>query len=170
MLRMRGGAVITLMGLTALVAYSLGRQDAPTGKQTAAIVLSTAPAIEKPVALVTAPLDAPAAPSPRPSPPPPTANGSPAPAKPSTPSDAKRKGEVALAAAAIAAIIVQASRDRYYATGHPCACPEDLMRNGKVCGGRSAYSRPGGAAPLCYPTEVTPAMNETYRKTAAASR
>ena len=44
---MRGGAVITLMGLTALVAYSLGRQDAPIGKQTAAIVLSTAPAIEK---------------------------------------------------------------------------------------------------------------------------
>ena len=40
MLRMRGGAVITLMGLTALVAYSLGRQDAPTGKQTAAIVPS----------------------------------------------------------------------------------------------------------------------------------
>jgi hypothetical protein len=50
---------------------------------------------------------------------------------------------------------VQASRDRYYATGHPCACPEDLLRNGKPCGGRSAYSRPGGAAPLCYPTDVT---------------
>jgi hypothetical protein len=168
---MRGGAVITLMGLTALVAYSLGRQDAPTGKQTAAIVLSTAPAIERPVALVTSPLDAPAVPSPRPSPPPPTANGSPAPARPSTQqSDAKRKGEVALAAAVIAAIIVQASRDRYYATGHLCACPEDLMRNGKLCGGRSAYSRPGGAAPLCYPTDVTPAMIETYRKNAAASR
>ena len=169
MLGMRGGAVISLMGLTALVAYSLGRQDAPTGKQTTAIVLSTAPAIEKPVALETASLDAPAVPSPRP--PPPTANGSPAPVKPSTQqSDAKRKGEVALAAAAIAAIIVQASRDRYYATGHPCACPEDLMRNGKLCGGSSAYSRPGGAAPLCYPTDVTPAMIETYRKTAVASR
>ena len=76
MLGMRGGAVITLMGLTALVAYSLGRQGAPTGKQTAAIVLSTAPAIEKPVALETAPLDAPAVPSPQPSTPPPTANSS----------------------------------------------------------------------------------------------
>jgi hypothetical protein len=44
------------------------------------------------------------------------------------------------------------------------------MRNGKLCGGRNAYSRPGGAAPLCYPTDVTPAMIEAYRKTAAASR
>jgi hypothetical protein len=26
------------------------------------------------------------------------------------------------------------------------------MRNGRACGGRSAYSRPGGAAPLCYPS------------------
>jgi hypothetical protein len=42
---------------------------------------------------------------------------------------------------------VQASRDRYYATGHPCACPGDLMHNSQRCGGRSAHSRPGGAAP-----------------------
>jgi hypothetical protein len=141
----------------------LGRQDAPTGKQSTAIVLSTAS--EKPVALVAAPIDTTAGP---------TAPSPPA-AKPSTldkpqQSDAKRKVEVALTAAAIAAMIVQASRDRYYATGHPCACPEDFTRNGQRCGGRSAYSRPGGAAPLCYPTDVTPAMIEAYWKTAAASR
>src|SRR5262249_20880105 len=71
-----------------------------------------------------------------------------------------RKAETALTAAAIAAIIVQASRDQYHATGHPCACPDDTMRNGRACGGRSAYSRPGGGAPLCYPHDITTAMIE----------
>lgn len=31
-----------------------------------------------------------------------------------------------------------------------CECPYDLMRNGRRCGGRSAYSRPGGRSPTCY--------------------
>ena len=31
-----------------------------------------------------------------------------------------------------------------------CDCPYDLMRNGRSCGGRSAYSRPGGRSPACY--------------------
>ena len=31
-----------------------------------------------------------------------------------------------------------------------CECPYDLMRNGRRCGGNSAYSRPGGARPSCY--------------------
>jgi hypothetical protein len=47
----------------------------------------------------------------------------------------------------LAAIIVQASRAQYHAGGRPCACPDDTMRNGRACGGRSAYSRPGGASP-----------------------
>ena len=38
------------------------------------------------------------------------------------------------------------------------------MRNGRACGGRSAYSRPGGAAPLCYPANVSAEMIEDYRK------
>jgi hypothetical protein len=42
------------------------------------------------------------------------------------------------------------------------------MRNGRVCGGRSAYSRPGGAAPFCYPSDVTAAMIESYRQRVAA--
>jgi hypothetical protein len=83
--------------------------------------------------------------------------------KPAAP-DTKRKVEVALTAAAIAAIIVQASRDQYHATGKPCACPDDTARNGSSCGGRSAYSRPGGAEPLCYPTDVPTAMIESYRQ------
>ncbi len=31
-----------------------------------------------------------------------------------------------------------------------CDCPYDVMRNGRSCGGRSAYSRPGGRSPVCY--------------------
>jgi hypothetical protein len=63
----------------------------------------------------------------------------------------------------IAEIIVRESRAAYYATGRPCACPEDLARNGSRCGGRSAYSRPGGASPLCYISDVTKAQIEAYR-------
>ena len=63
----------------------------------------------------------------------------------------------------IAATIVQESRQAYYATGHPCACPEDSARNGSRCGGRSAYSRPGGASPKCYVSDVTAAEIAAYR-------
>ncbi len=45
-----------------------------------------------------------------------------------------------------------------------CPCPYNLMRNGRECGGRSAFSRPGGAAPLCYPKDVTDDMVRSYRK------
>jgi hypothetical protein len=62
---------------------------------------------------------------------------------------------VVISAAAIAALIVQQSRSAYYATGHPCACPDDLTRSGKRCGPSSAYSRPGGASPKCYPGDVS---------------
>ena len=31
-----------------------------------------------------------------------------------------------------------------------CDCPYDLMRNGRRCGGRSAYGRPGGRSPQCF--------------------
>ena len=38
---------------------------------------------------------------------------------------------VVLSASAVAALIVQQSRSAYYATGHPCACPDDLTRSGR---------------------------------------
>jgi hypothetical protein len=82
--------------------------------------------------------------------------------------EVKRKVEGVLAAAAIAAIIVQASRAQYHSGGRPCACPDDSMRNGRACGGRNAYSRPGGASPLCYPSDVTAAMIESYRQRQAS--
>jgi hypothetical protein len=77
---------------------------------------------------------------------------------------------VALTAAAIAALIVAESRRAYHARGRPCACPDDSMRNGRACGGRSAYSRPGGAAPLCYRTDVTETMIKAYRERQLAAR
>lgn len=38
-------------------------------------------------------------------------------------------------------------RSPYYGT---CDCPYDRASNGSRCGGRSAYSRPGGRSPVCY--------------------
>jgi hypothetical protein len=67
--------------------------------------------------------------------------------------------------AAITAIIIAASVAAYKAMGRPCACPEDTMRNGRICGGSSAWSRPGGFKPLCYATDITPAMINAYRST-----
>jgi len=45
-----------------------------------------------------------------------------------------------------------------------CPCPYSTARNGSRCGKRSAYSRPGGAAPLCYAKDVTREMVDEYRK------
>jgi len=45
-----------------------------------------------------------------------------------------------------------------------CPCPYNKDRAGRNCGARSAYSRPGGAAPLCFAKDVTPKMIEEYRK------
>ncbi len=38
----------------------------------------------------------------------------------------------------------------YLATGHPCACPYSLMRNGGPCDDRSAWSKLNGSEPRCY--------------------
>ena len=67
--------------------------------------------------------------------------------------------------------IIQKSISAYLVAGHPCACPYNLARNGSNCGGRSAYSRrggpyswPGGAAPLCYPRDVSDGMVTYWRR------
>ena len=39
-----------------------------------------------------------------------------------------------------------------------CPCPYNRDRAGRRCGKRSAYSRPGGASPVCYPSDVSSAM------------
>lgn len=186
---MKAGAVILLLGLTALVSYSVGRQGAPDN---GAATPTPAPAAQvtptKLVAFASVPTEPASPPAARPdtdrrviaaptnlAPPAkpesdrqsaPTQAKLAPPEKPTGP-DTKRKVEIALTAAAIVAILIKASREQYYATGHPCACPDDLMRNGRRCGARSAHSRPGGASPLCYPADVTAEMVEAYRRQAA---
>ncbi len=39
-----------------------------------------------------------------------------------------------------------------------CPCPYNVTRNGSSCGGRSAWSRKGGYAPICYEKEVSREM------------
>jgi hypothetical protein len=45
-----------------------------------------------------------------------------------------------------------------------CPCPYSIASNGSSCGRRSAYSKPGGYDPICYPNDVTPEMVRQYRK------
>jgi len=46
----------------------------------------------------------------------------------------------------------------------PCPCPYSVMRNGRSCGGRSAWSRPGGYAPKCYPSDISAAEVAAERR------
>jgi hypothetical protein len=64
--------------------------------------------------------------------------------------------------AQIAADIVHTSRAAYYATGHPCACPDDTTRSGRSCGATSAYMKAGGIK--CSPRDVTRADIANYRQ------
>lgn len=65
-----------------------------------------------------------------------------------TPTQAYDRGEVVQS-------IIRASLAAYPG---PCPCPYNRMRKGGQCGGRSAYSKPGGYSPICYPGDVTEAM------------
>ena len=62
--------------------------------------------------------------------------------------------------AEIRQILVNQSIARYSGS---CACPFNTDRGGRRCGRRSAYSRPGGASPLCYSSDVSDAAVEAYR-------
>jgi len=58
-------------------------------------------------------------------------------------------------------VIIQDSISHY--SGH-CPCPYNLASNGSQCGRRSAYSKPGGYNPICYPSDVTDEMIRRYRQ------
>lgn len=45
-----------------------------------------------------------------------------------------------------------------------CPCPYNLASNGSRCGGRSAYSRAGGARPYCYREDVPQSLVEQVRR------
>ena len=85
----------------------------------------------------------------------------------------------ALALAAVAAVGILSSaaiaqsdaqvkqsiiRESVAAYPGPCACPYNVDRAGRSCGRRSAYSRPGGYAPICYPADVTRDQIEAWRR------
>lgn len=90
------------------------------------------------------------------------------PARVESPTSAdQNKTKDALTDAAIIALIIAGSIAAYKAMGKPCACPSDTMRNGRACGGNSAYSRGGGFKPLCFATDITQAMISAYRATKA---
>lgn len=56
--------------------------------------------------------------------------------------------------------IIQESIDSYPGN---CPCPYNLARNGSRCGKRSAWSRAGGYAPICYKEEITDEMVSEWR-------
>lgn len=66
----------------------------------------------------------------------------------------------ALSHATIVARIISESRGSYSGS---CGCPDDRDRAGRRRGGRSAYSRAGGASVVCYPNDVTPAMIQQFQ-------
>lgn len=93
----------------------------------------------------------------------PVAASTPTPMPASKPVEDDRKTADVLTDAAIAALIVQASRETYYAAGKSCPCPYDMATNGRLCGPHSAYSRPSGASLRCYATDVTADQIVDYR-------
>jgi hypothetical protein len=79
-------------------------------------------------------------------------------------------GFIGLAAPAMAATLtddqVREAIIRESIASYPgtCPCPWSIARNGSHCGKRSAWSKPGGYDPVCYPTDVTPDMIKRYRQ------
>jgi hypothetical protein len=45
-----------------------------------------------------------------------------------------------------------------------CPCPYSVARNGSTCGARSAYSKPGGYDPICYPGDINPSMIQDFKR------
>ncbi|MCG8154784.1 hypothetical protein JMY81_03380 [Brenneria goodwinii] len=45
-----------------------------------------------------------------------------------------------------------------------CPCPCNVARNGSQCGKRSAWSRAGGYAPICYKSEISTQMMAEWRQ------
>lgn len=50
-----------------------------------------------------------------------------------------------------------------------CPCPYNAAKNGSACGGRSAWSRQGGYAPICYEREISSEMVMKWRQEQGAA-
>jgi hypothetical protein len=70
------------------------------------------------------------------------------------------KGPGSISDAQIKAVLIKQSINAYPGN---CPCPYNTARNGSSCGRRSAYSRGGGYAPLCYEHDVTKQMIADFR-------
>jgi hypothetical protein len=57
----------------------------------------------------------------------------------------------------------RSSSSRLPANRGSCPCPYNVDRAGRMCGRRSAYSRPGGASPICYDKDVTQKMVDDWK-------
>ena len=85
------------------------------------------------------------------------ARGDKTPLPPTTSAPATSK---ALTDAQIKRRMIQESIEAY---PRNCPCPYNTAANGSSCGGRSAWSRAGGAEPLCYPSDISADMVAEYR-------
>src|SRR5215471_721854 len=61
--------------------------------------------------------------------------------------------------------MIAASIAQYVSTARrTCACPYSVDRAGRPCASRSTYVRRSSVSPLCYVSDITPKMLDTYRK------
>ncbi len=75
------------------------------------------------------------------------------------PSEAPPTGRPAFDRDQVVDAIIKASLRSYSGA---CPCPYNTMRSGRRCGGNSAYSKPGGRSPICYPGDVSDGMIADY--------
>ena len=61
----------------------------------------------------------------------------------------------------IRAYLIDQSKAAYQGS---CPCPYNVDRAGRRCGKRSAYSKPGGAEPLCYESDISDETVASYRE------
>ncbi len=80
--------------------------------------------------------------------------------RPAAATEKPKAKKPALSDAHIARTLIERSIALYSGS---CPCPYNVMRNGRRCGGNSAWSRPGGRSPLCYPSDITADMIAAYR-------
>lgn len=69
-----------------------------------------------------------------------------------------------LSDAQVKKLMIRESIDAYPGN---CPCPYNTASNGSSCGGRSAWSRAGGAEPLCFASDITAEMVAEYRASRA---
>ncbi|WP_308925336.1 hypothetical protein [Janthinobacterium sp. J1-1] len=71
------------------------------------------------------------------------------------------QGQAALSSAQVKQRIIADSIAAYPGR---CPCPYNAAKNGSACGGRSAWSRQGGYAPICYEREISSEMVTKWRQ------